>query len=124
MPFFAANAIEGVFKGHGVGLPFGELDAVVSEDRVDLVRARLDQMAQEIGGVHLAGLLVKLDEDELRGAIDGDEHIELAVFRADLGDVDVDIADRIGFELLLGRGFSLQVGQAGDVMALEQPMQA
>jgi len=120
---FAAYAIEDMFERHGVRGSFGELNAVVGQDRVDLVRACLDQMAQELRGVHLAGLFVKLDEDELRRAVDGDEHVELAVLRADLGDVDMEVADRIGFELLSWRAFSLEVRHSGDVMALEQPVQ-
>ncbi len=61
---------------------------------MDLVRERLDGVLQERRGVHLAGLVVELDEGELRDAVDGEEHVELAVRVAKLAAVDVDVADR------------------------------
>ncbi len=46
---------------------------------------------------------MELDEGELRGAVDPDVEVKLAFFGADLGDVDVEVADRIDLELLLSR---------------------
>ena len=43
-----------------------------------------------------------LDKDELGGAVDRDEQVELALCRPNFGDVDMEVADRIGFELPLG----------------------
>src|ERR1700757_2730920 len=45
--------------------------------------------------------MVQLGEGELRGPIDGDEEVEPALGGADFGDVDVEVADRIGLELTL-----------------------
>jgi len=42
---------------------------------------------------------VKLDKGELGGAVDRDEQIELALFGADLGEIDVEVADGVGLEL-------------------------
>ncbi len=53
-----ANTAEGVFEGEPVLLAVGELDAVIGQDRMDLVRHRCDQIAQELGGDHLARSLM------------------------------------------------------------------
>ena len=45
---FTAHPIEDVLKGAGVLLAIGELDAVVCEDGVDLVREPFDQVSQEL----------------------------------------------------------------------------
>lgn len=47
---------------------------------------------------------LKLCEGELRGPVDGDEEAQFALGALDLGDVDMEEADRIGLELRL-RGF-------------------
>ncbi len=55
---------------------------------------------------------MKLGEDELGNAIDGHEQVELALLGADLGQIEMEIADGIGLELLLlARGDARQ-GQA------------
>ena len=88
----------------GVASGIGEVGSVVGKNRVELVRDGLDQPAQEIRGVAARDCLAELDKDELRGPVDGDEEIELAFGGSDLGDIDMEIADRIGLELpLLGR---------------------
>ncbi len=60
---------------------FGEMRAVVGEHGVDFVRDGFDEAAEEIAG---------------------DEQLELALFGAHFGDVDMKIADRIGLEFFLG----------------------
>jgi hypothetical protein len=54
---------------------------------------------------------MQFDEGKLRCSIDRHEHVELAINRAHLGDVDVEIADRIGFELLLGGDLAVDLRQ-------------
>jgi hypothetical protein len=49
--------------------------------------------------------------------------MELALLSADLGDVDVEVADRIGLERLLGRLVTGALGQAADPMALQATAQ-
>jgi len=45
---------------------------------------------QRLGG----RFLVQLDEGELAGAVDGHQQVEAALLGPDLGDVDVEVADR------------------------------
>ena len=78
----------------------GEMNSVVGEHGVDLVRHGLDQGVQEVGRDALGGLLVHLDEGELRGPVDGDEKVKLALLGADLRNIDVEVADRVGHEFL------------------------
>lgn len=42
---------------------------------------------------------MQFDEGELRGSVDGDEHVQLTLFGAHFGNVDVEVADRIALEL-------------------------
>ena len=66
---------------------------------------------------------MEFDIGELAGAIDGDEEIELAFGGLHLGDVDMEVADRVALELLLGRLVALDLGQAADAVALQTAMQ-
>src|SRR5215204_3333218 len=50
--------------------------------------------------------------------------VELAGLGADLGDVEVEVADRVGLEALLARSLALGAGQAGDAVALQAAVQA
>lgn len=90
---------------------------------MDLVGNRLDQPEQELSGDGCGRLLVHLDEGELRGAIDGDEHVQLALFSPDLGNINVEVADRIAFELLLGRFVPFNIRQPADAVALQTAVQ-
>ena len=79
------------------------MDAVVGEHGMNLVGDGFDQPQQEVSRDGGGGLLMQLDEGELRSAVDGNEHVQLALLGAHLGHVDVKEADRIGLELLLRR---------------------
>jgi hypothetical protein len=61
--------------------------------------------AQEVGGGPARHLLVQFDEGELRRPIDRDDGMEPALSGSHLGDVDMEIADRISIQLALGRAF-------------------
>jgi hypothetical protein len=50
--------------------------------------------------------------------------VELALLRPDLGDVNVEVADRVAFELRAPRLVALSVRQTADAMALEAAVQA
>src|ERR1700678_380968 len=100
----------------------GEVGSVVGEDGMDLVGDGGDQAAQEVSGSLARHLLVHLDEGELRRSVDGDDEVELALRGSNLGDVDMEIADRIGLEFAFGGGFAFDLRQPGDPMALQTPM--
>ena len=100
----------------GVAMGIGEVGSVVGKDRVDLVRDGLNQPTQEVCGVAPGDRLAEFDKGELRGPVDGDKEIELALGGSNLRDVDMEIADRIGLELPLGRGLAFDLGQPREIL--------
>ena len=74
----------------------GELDAMIDEDSVQAVGDCSDQHFQERDGGRSVSLVVKLDEGELRGAIDPDIEVKLALLGTHLGDIDMEVADATG----------------------------
>jgi hypothetical protein len=66
---------------------------------------------------------VQFDKGELGGAVDGDEQIEPALCGSHFGDVDVEVADRIGLELALGGRLALDLRQPRDAVALQTAVQ-
>ena len=97
--------------------------AVVGQDGVHLVGHGLDQPLEEVGCGLAADALMQLDEGALAGAVDRHQHVELTLFGAHLGEVDVEVADRVGPEALLGGRLGRDRRQARDVVALEQAME-
>lgn len=81
-----------------IALWIGKVGAVISEHRMDLVRYGFDEVAQEVSGDTTGRFLMQLDEGELRCPVDGDEHVQLAFFGAHLGDIDMEVTDRIALE--------------------------
>ncbi len=70
----------------------------------------------------MVGRLDRLREGELRGPLDRHEHVQLAFGRAPLGDVDLEGADRIAFELFSGWLVAFDIGAPGDAMTLQAAM--
>ena len=67
--------------------------AIVGQQGVDPIWERLDYASQESGsGGHVGGW-VELDVGELGDAIDGQEEEDLALGRAQLAGIDVDVTD-------------------------------
>jgi hypothetical protein len=60
---------------------------------------------------------------ELRGPVDCDDEMELALSGSNLGDVDMEKADRVGLELALGRGFAFDLRKPRNPVALKTAMQ-
>ena len=89
----------------GVASGIGEVGSVVGKDRVDLVRDGLDQSTEEVCGVAPRDRLAEFDKGELRGPVDGDEEIEFAFGGSNLGNIDVELSNRISLELPLRRRF-------------------
>ena len=100
-----------------------EVRAVVGQHGVDPVGHGLDECAQEVTGDAARGFLVQLDKGELGCTVDGNQKVEPALCRVDLGDVDVELAERVGLELATDRGGALDLWQLGDVVSLEAAMQ-
>jgi hypothetical protein len=118
-----ADTVEDVANVPDVLLARGELHAVTGQHGMDAVRHSLDQVTQELSCLHLSGASDQADEGELAGAVDGHEQAQLALLRADLGYVEVEVANGIGLEELLRRLVAVNLGQAGDAVPLQAPVQ-
>jgi len=124
----AADPVEDVLEGINVPVVMGELDAIIrcpatvclqtvrgGEHDVEPVGHGGDQVAQEGCGGQFPGLSVQFNESELGGAVpsrafsmpcqatDGDEEIQLAFSRLNLSNINVEVAEWVGLELLLRR---------------------
>ncbi len=99
------------------------MGAVVGQDDVDAIRHGLDQRPQEVSGDLARGLLVQLDEGKLRGAVDGNQEVELTLFGSDLSDIDVEIAEWVGFEGAFFGLVSRDLWQTRDAVALQAAVQ-
>ena len=66
---------------------------------------------------------MQFDVGKLGGAVDRHEHVELSLFGPHLCDVDVEEADRVGLELLLGLFLAVDVWQPADAVTLIAPVQ-
>ena len=71
----------------------GERHAVVGQHGVHRVGECRDHATQEIRSIHFSGVIAEFDIGELRDAIDRQEHVELALGKPHLADVDVNVAD-------------------------------
>ena len=100
-----------------------ELDAVIGEDSMYPVGDRLDQCRQEVGRSLHVGSRVQSGKGKLRCAIDCHEEVEPALPSTNLGDVDVEVADRVGFEGLLRGLVAGDLRQPADAVTLEASMQ-
>jgi hypothetical protein len=80
----------------GVARREGEMDGVVRQHGMDFVRHGFDQGDQKGRSCCPAGFGDRLNDRELRCPVDCHIKIELAPGGADLGNVDVKIADRVG----------------------------
>ena len=81
-------------------VPLNELHPIVGEDGVDPIGHRLDQHTQERCRGELRRPPIDTGEHQLRGAIHRHIKKALAAFVAQFGDVDMEVADLIFFELL------------------------
>jgi len=109
--------------GPSIAGGIGEVGSIISEDGVDPIGDSLDEAAQEVRGGAARHLLMQFDEGELRGPVDCDDEMELALSGSNLGDVDMEIADRVGLEFALGRGFAFDLRKPRNPVALKTAMQ-
>ena len=101
----------------------GELDTVVGENRVDFVWNGFDKGNQKRRGGNTIGLFDKMDKGKFACAINGNVKIELSLSRLNLGNVDMEITDGIGLELLLPGFVALHFRQSGNAMARQATVQ-
>lgn len=100
---FSADTAKNVIASVPITSTVRELDTVIGQYRMEGVWHRLDQIAQELCSNHLAGLGMEFGKSELGCSVNGDKQIELAFGCLHLGNVDVEVADGVALELLLGR---------------------
>ena len=67
---------------------------------------------------------MQLDKGELARAVDSHEEVELALLGPDLGNVDVEEANRVALEPGARRLVPIGVRQPADAVALQAAMQA
>ena len=102
----------------------GELDAVVGEHGMDPIRDSRDQRLEESRRSLHIGTFDQLHESELRSAVDGHKEIELAFGGAHLGQINMEVADRIALELLPSRlAAAFHLRQPADAMPIQAAMQ-
>ena len=121
-----ADHVEAHWPGvDGVPVPrlLCELDAVIRQNRVDLIGHGLEHVLQELPGCLSVSSCNELSNDELRGPVDADEQVELALGGLHLGNVDMEEADGIAFELLSLGLVPFDIWQARDAVPLQAPMQ-
>ena len=127
---FIANATKDVHSQKGVDgvvSVFGQVcksHAVVSENGVNLVGKSVNHAAQELCTIHLAHVIPKLHIGELGHPVNGQKHIELALGQAQLGNVNVHIANFSGRKLASATSFNLARWQPRDAMPEQAAMQA
>ena len=85
---------------------------------MDFVRHGFQEVAQERSGNGCGGLGMQFDIGKLACPVDGHEQVKLAFRRLNFGNVDMEVADRVGFELHPCRLVTINLRQAADVMAL------
>ena len=100
-----------------------ELDAIVGENGVDFVRNAFQQVFQEFPGRLAIGLLDKLCHSEFAGSVNGHKEMELTLFGPNLGNVDVEITNRVALELLPFRLVTFHIWKARNAMPLKATVQ-
>src|SRR5215211_1929941 len=112
-----------VFRRPPVTRGLREVGAVVRQHDADFVGHGSGKGPEEVASDAPGDLVVELDEGELRRAVDGDQEIELALFGSDLGDVEVEEANRVALEPGALGLVAAGVGQARYAVPLEAAME-
>ena len=102
----------------GISCRERELNAVIGQHGVDFVGDRFDKGCQEGRRGHAVCFFSELGEGEFAGPVDGHEEEELSLRGLDLGDVDMEEADRVCLERFLGRLVAFGIRQPADAVAL------
>ena len=117
------NPVKQQLEGILVARTISKLNPVVSQDGVDFIGNSSEKMAQEFGSDKTGRLLVYLNKGKLRSTINCHKQVKLAFFRLYLRDVDVKIANGIGFEACFLRCLLGKLGQPANSVSLKTAMQ-
>lgn len=101
----------------------GKLDTVIGQYCMQPVRYGRDQCFEEAHHGRTIGLVVQFDEGEFRGSVNRDEQVEPALCCSNLSDVEMEIADWVGFEFSFIGALVLNVRQARDAMPFKTAIQ-
>ena len=115
---FPADAAEDVLHCEDVAVAMGKLDAVVGQDGMDSIGHSRNQRDQEGGRRYPACFGDQLDEGEFAGSVYRYIKIKLSFGRAHFGDVDVEVPNRVGIELLLRLLVTCHFWQSAELMPL------
>ena len=109
----------------GVPVPglLSELNSVVSQDGMNLIRHGIEHMLQELPGRLPVSLLDELGHGKFALAVDANEQKELSFHSLYLGNVDVEKSNWIAFELRPPRLVASDIRQARDAMTLQTAVQ-
>ena len=121
-PVGFADHVEAHWPGiDGITVPglLGELDAIVGQDGVDLVRHGLKHVLQELPGRLSVSCCNELSDGKLGRSVNAHKEIELAFGRLHLGDVDMEEPYGVALELLSLGLVALDIRQARDAVSLE-----
>lgn len=87
----------------GLAGRFGEVCSIIGQHGVDRVGNGGGKSSEEVTGDTARGLLVQFHEGELGRAVDGHKEIQLALCGSNLGNVDVEVSNRVGLPRFCGR---------------------
>ncbi len=90
--------------------------------RTHLVRHGPDEMAEEVERHAPRCLPMWLDEGERGRGVDGDERLEPPFGRMNLGQIDVQVAERVGLEARALGLDAVDLRQSADAVALQASM--
>ena len=96
----------------------GELDDVISQDRVDAIWDYLEQTLEEFLSSLAVCLIHELFDCKLAGPVNTNKKIELALNRLNFRDINMKEADRVTLERLALRFVALDIRQARDPVPL------
>ena len=118
-----ADALKDMLEGVAIARAVGELNAIISEHRVDLIRHSGHQVPEELSRDHVVGVCMQLGIGQFACSSDGDKQAKLAFFRAHFGNIDVEVADWIALERFLLWLVTLDGWQAADAVPLQAAME-
>lgn len=101
----------------------GELNTVVGQHGVDAIGNGRNQRFQKRGSSAHVCAFDQFNKGELRGTVDSHEQIEFAFSGANLGQVDMEVADRVALELLPVGLAAFHFRKTADAMPFQATMQ-